>query len=134
MVTRNSITIIIIFFLSIHDLSAQIQITKASRLAWDQPAPSLVDAKEYIYVIYIDDMIKNNLEDVICSGEMSPFSCNAKMPRFNKSGIHTLQVATIGLAETEKSNIVTIQVATFSPPINLSIISLLLPSCLLSNI
>lgn len=115
--------ILIILFLSSINLNAQTVITSSSRLSWSQVAVSLTEALRFNYIVYVDDNTRHSLENVICSGMLSPFSCNSKFPPFTTSGIHNLQLTAIDVAESEKSDIIQVQVIAPSTPVNLTIVN-----------
>lgn len=113
-------TLVILLALCVN-FNAQTVITNSDRLQWNQEAPSLMDVKRFGYIVYIDSNMRYSLEDVICSGISSPFACNSKFPLLT-SGIHSLEISTIDMAEGPKSAPILIQVTAPSAPQNVSIL------------
>lgn len=129
---RQSLLFISLFCVS---LNAQTVITNTDRLQWAQSATTLAIAQAYSYIVYIDNITRNELENVICSGNSSPFNCNSKLPFFTTSGIHTLQIAAVDVTESAKSNAFQVQVNAPSAPNNLGIVNnIIASSCSQSDV
>lgn len=71
--------------------------TQASRLAWDQVAPSLAEASSYLYEATYDGSALVVLTGVTCTGAASPFTCSAGFPATFPSGAHMVQVRTVDI-------------------------------------
>lgn len=71
--------------------------TPASRLAWDQVAPSLAEASSYVYEATYDGGALVVLTGVVCTGAASPFVCSAGFPATFPSGAHMVQVRTVDI-------------------------------------
>ena len=85
--------------------NAQSQVVSASKIAWDQDAPTVVEAQGYTYKYYPDGFnVGNPLTNVTCAGNTSPFVCNAPFPPF-VPGSHSIEITASNLAgESLKSN------------------------------
>lgn len=76
-----------------------------SRLAWDIVGPSLSTVQAYTWRYYADQAIVSwqSINNVICTGTSSPFTCTAPFPSFTP-GQHRLQItANAGGQESAKS-------------------------------
>jgi hypothetical protein len=76
--------------------------TPASRLAWDQVAPSLAEASSYLYEATYDGGALVVLSGVTCTGAASPFVCSAGFPATFPSGAHMVQVRTVDIEGTTR--------------------------------
>lgn len=99
------------------------QATPASKLVWDQSAPTLVDANSYTYKYYPDGATTGiTLTGVTCTGTASPFVCQVSWPAFTPSN-HTLQLTATNIAgESIKSDpFAFVFVVTPAKPVNIRI-------------
>lgn len=71
--------------------------TPASRLAWDQVAPSLAEASSYLYEATYDGGALVVLTGVVCTGAASPFTCSVGFAPTFPSGAHMVQVRTVDI-------------------------------------
>jgi hypothetical protein len=81
--------------------------TPSSQLSWDQVAPTVNDARAYVYKYYPDGATAASagvtIPTVTCTGLTSPFQCSASFPAFTP-GPHTLTLtASSAAGESAKS-------------------------------
>ncbi len=76
-----------------------------SKIAWDQPAGTLVEAQAYTYKYYPDSAATGTtLVGVTCAGTTAPFQCEVAFPAFTP-GSHTLTLTAGNIAgESAKSS------------------------------
>lgn len=77
---RNALVALLI--LTVLPTLASAQATTVSKLAFDQPAPTLADVQGYTFKYYADGSVTSVvLPSVTCTGTTSPFQCEASFPR-----------------------------------------------------
>lgn len=98
--------------------------SQTSKIGWDQEAVTLADAQGYIYKYYADSYaIGVVLNNVTCTGTVSPFQCQVAFPAFTP-GEHNLTLTAENLAGVSPpSNVLSFKfVVTPSAPGNVRII------------
>lgn len=76
-----------------------IPITTADRLEWQQPAPSLQEARSYTYVIYVDN-VRRVLNSVVCVEASARVMCTTGVPAL-AAGQHVLALAAVDAGSGE---------------------------------
>lgn len=102
---------------------AQVPVTGANKIGWDQAAPTLADAQGYTYKYFADAATAGiALAAVTCTGTTSPYQCEVPFPAFTP-GNHTLTLTAGNLAgESAKSAPLSFAfVVTPGAPVNLRI-------------
>lgn len=72
-------------------LNAQVISSNGNSLCWDQVASSLQESQSFVYQQVVDQTPKTIISNVVCSGQISPFTCQIPLP-INTSGSHTVSI------------------------------------------
>jgi hypothetical protein len=97
----------------IYNLYVAGTVNRTSRILWDQAAPTLFNAQIYVYRYYADGATMGgvSLSNVSCSGDASPFSCQAAFPVLPPGGHTLVLTAANGGSESAPSASVSFTVA-----------------------